>query len=109
MMKVNKKTINCLDIKKAFDTIPHDRLLFMLKKYAFDGQLLNWAKDFLSGRRQRVMLNGKCSGWKIVTSGVPQGSVLGPVSFIIYANDIPDSLQIFFIFYGRYQRLHSSG
>ena len=84
-----------LDIKKAFDTIPHDRLLLKLKRYGFDGQLLNWVKDFLSGRRQRVMLNGKCSGWKKVTSGVPQGSVLGPILFIIYVNDIPDSLQHF--------------
>ena len=46
-----------LDKKKAFDTIPHDILLFKLKRYGFDGQLLNWVKDFLSGRRQRVMLN----------------------------------------------------
>ena len=48
-----------LDIKKAFDTTPHERLLLKLKRYGFDGQLLNWVKDFLSGRRKRVMLNGK--------------------------------------------------
>ena len=66
-----------------------------LKKYGFDGKLLNWVEDFLSERRQRVVFNGKCSSWKNVSSGVPQGSVLGPVLFILYVNDMPDSLESF--------------
>ena len=61
-----------------------------------DGQLLNWVKDFLSGRRQRVMLNGKCSGWKIVTFWCALGFSPGAYSLHnIYVNDIPDSLQNF--------------
>lgn len=84
-----------LDIKKAFDTIPHQRLLLKMKNYGFGGKLLNWIENFLSERRQRVIFNGKYSSWKKVTSGVPQGSVLGPVLFIVYVNDIPDSLNSF--------------
>ena len=53
--------------------------------------LLKWIEDFLSERRQRVILNGRMSAWKDVTSGIPQGSVLGPVLFIIYINDMPDT------------------
>ena len=56
---------------------------------------MKWVEDFLSGRRQRVVFNGKCSTWKKVTSGVPQGFVLGPVLFIIYVNYMPDSLESF--------------
>ena len=80
-----------LDFRKAFDSVPHKRLLVKLKGYGFDGMLLKWIEDFLSERRQRVILNGRMSAWKDVTSGIPQGSVLGPVLFIIYINDMPDT------------------
>ena len=87
-------TVN-LDIKKAVETIPHQKLLLKLKSYGFEENLLKWVEDFLSERKQRVVFNGKSSSWKNVTSGVPQGSVLGPVLLIIYVNDVPDSLESF--------------
>ena len=64
-----------------------------LKSYGFEGNLLKWIEDFLSERKQRVVFNGNSSSWKNVTSGVPQGSVLRPVLFITYVNDMPDSLE----------------
>ena len=69
-------TIN-LDIRKAFDSISHRRLLQKLEAYGIEGEVLEWVRDFLKGRRQTVMLNGKSSDWMDVSSGVPQRSVLG--------------------------------
>ena len=60
-----------VDIKKAFDSIPHRRLLLKLEKYGIKGNVLKWIEDFLSERKQRVVLNGKYSSWENVTSGVP--------------------------------------
>ena len=82
-----------LDIRKAFDPISHRRLLQKLEAYGIEGEVLEWVRDFLKGRRQIVMLNGKSSDWMDVSSGVPQGSVLGPVLFIIYINNMPDMLR----------------
>ena len=65
----------------------------MLKGYGFDGILLKWLEDFLSERRQRVILNGEESEWVPVTSGIPQGSVLSPMLFIIYTNDMPETVR----------------
>ncbi len=81
-----------LDFAKAFDTVPHTRLLRKLHNMGIRGAIHSWIASFLSHRRQRVILRNGTSRWSQVTSGVPQGSILGPVLFLLYVNDLPDTV-----------------
>jgi len=78
-----------LDFSKAFDSVPFKRLQYKLKYYGVAGHIGDWIEHFLSGRRQRVLLRNGTSCWNTVLSGVPQGSILGPILFLLYVNELP--------------------
>ena len=82
-----------LDISKAFDKVWHEGLLYQLKSLGISGELYNLLENYLSDRFQRIILNRQFSSWKPTLAGVPQGSILDPLHFLIYNNDLPNELK----------------
>ena len=81
-----------LDFQKAIDKVPHQRLIRKLKSHGMGNSIINWIEQWLTDRRQRVVVEGEVSCWKSVLSGVPQGSILRPILYLVYINDLEEGV-----------------
>ena len=82
-----------MDVSKAFDKVWHEGLFYKLKQLGICGNVLNWIKDYLSNRSQKVVINGKCSNVKYTSAGVFQGSILGPLLFLVQISNIDINIE----------------
>ena len=104
MAQERKGWVACiyLDLKKAIDKVPHKRLLWKLKNVGgLKGGLLKWMEDFLSNREMRKVIKDQRSEWCSVKSGIPQGSVLAPVMFLVYVNDMTEGVNSYMSLFSR--------
>ncbi len=81
-----------LDFQKAFDKLPHQRLILKLKSHGMGNSNINWIEQWLTDRGQKAVVDGEVSSWKSVLSGVPQGSVLGPILLLVYINYLEEGV-----------------
>ena len=81
-----------LDFAKAFDKVSHKGLIYKFEKYGVTGNILSWLTNYLTNKSQKVVIKGSSLDWRHIKSGVPQGSVLGPLCFLIYINDITENI-----------------
>jgi hypothetical protein len=98
-----------LDLRKAFDVVPHDILLNKLKKLGIEGTALEWFRSYLSGRSQKVDINGTLSDFELITISILQGSILGPILFLCFINDLPCCIDLFTLLFADDTASLSSG
>ncbi len=86
-----------VDSAKAFDKVPHNRLLSQLRAQGIRGNVLNWVREWLANRKQRLVLNGVSSGWKEAWSGVPLRSMQGPILYLVFINNLDAMAHLFMV------------